>query len=199
MGSKGWKETGPAIVSASETTLRMSSTEFFSSQCPPSIIFSFPAHFILCFLASSPGSSSSPSPPSWSSPAPVGTGSAAIVIRSGLLHMRSLIAAGLNLSGLASEQLDPGTLQRNVGWGNSFSPYLDSDSLSWPHLQWVWWPSAAPNLDIPLACYQPTLQADIFLAQQISLLMVLWPFPRRSPGSAWMIHCSESSHSSQMH
>ena len=53
------------------------------------------------------------------------------------------------------------------GIGNSFSPYLDSDFLSWPHLQWVRWPPAAPNLDIPLACYQPGNNG---------YLMVLWPF-----------------------
>lgn len=86
-----------------------------------------------------------------------------------------------------------GALQRH--WEFLFSTYLDSDFLSWPHLQWVRWPSAAPNLDIPLACYQPTLQ--LIFSWLSKYLLVLWPFQGKSVAQLGWYICSELIHSSQ--
>ena len=171
---KGWKETGPSR-NASGTMLRTSlSLASFSSRFPPSTSFPLLPHHTPASLPLLQGFPF----PSFSFLFQPCSMSALIC---GYSHQ---VRASCRWQEPNSNRLKPEWSSFRSSWiqvlyngiGNSFSPYLDSDFLSWPHLQWVWRPPAAPNLDIPLACYQPILQANIFLAWQISLLMVLWSF-----------------------
>ena len=154
-----WKETGPTRTS-SETMLRTSlSMAPFSSRFPPSTIFPLLPHHMPASLPLLQGFPF----PSFSSLLFQPSSMSALICG----YDRSPIPTGLN--GIAEWYSFRSSWIQVLynGIGNSFSPYLDSDFLSWTHLQWVRWPPAAPNLDIPLACYQPGNNG---------YLMVLWPF-----------------------